>query len=419
MNTENLSKNLLLFHQYLRKNIVLDKLKNNMNRFPEFSKIYSKIKPKGSQMESSEAVVKTLVYGIKENLMSTSDLDELLFLILEDSLFNSFLFKLKGTSEIIDVDINTLLKNWNIPAVNKILNNVQTKSSSKQFVICGYRKGLDGSKLESLRLLLLDSEILTYANKNEDPKKTIYPTIVEFDFRRQLLHIRLRDVDNIVNAPETRGTMSGRIENTLNFISSFKPELNFSKITNFKSSLYRLEEHLLSEKRDSAYVKLEEFNKEIDIFTETVCNKFNPPSNLAITPKDYISTGVLCIVATTLQANELGDVIGIRFRDTEKKDDNERKDGNYAEITIKDSGDKCISTSNLYWLNLSVLQNAKEVEFLKIVTQVPSEGVAVANLEFSLDTANIRLLQRNKQEGAKPTQEKYDDVLDFINKFIN
>lgn len=417
MNTENLSKNLLLFHQYLRKNIVLDKFKNNMNKFPEFSKVYSTIKPKGSQMDSSEAVVNTLVYGIKENLISTSDLDELLFLILEDSLFNSFLFKLKGISEIKDIKISNLLNHWKIPAVNEILNNVQSKSP-KDFVICGYRKALDGSKLESLRLLLLDSEILTYANKNEDPKKTIYPTIVEIDFRRQLLHIRLRDVDNIVNAPETRGTMSGRIENTLNFISSFKPALNFSKITNFKSSLYRLEEHLLSEKRDSAYGKLEEFNKEIDTFTKDVCEKFNPPSNLAITPKEYISTGVLCIVATTLQANELGDVIGIRFRDTEKKDAIEKKDGKYAEITIKDSGDKCISTSNLYWLNLSVLQNAQEVEFLKIVTQVPSDGVAVANLEFSLDTANIRLLQRNKQDGAKPTQEKYDDVLDFIKKFI-
>lgn len=73
-----------------------------------------------------------------------------------------------------------------------------------------------------------------------------------------------------------------------------------------------------------------------------------------------------------MNANELGDVIGIKFHDTQNKD------GKYAEITIKDSGNKCISTSNLYWLNLSVLQNTKEVEFLKIITQVPSDGVAIA-----------------------------------------
>lgn len=418
MNTKELQEKLLFFHQYLRKNIVMDQLEHNMNKFPEFRKVYSTIKPKGSQMDSTEAVVKTLVHGIEESLISTYDLDELLFLILEDSLFNSFLFKLKDTSQITNLDFSELLKKWNMPNNRDILSNVQTKSS-KEYVVCGYREALDGSKLESLRLLLLDSEILTFRNKNEEPKKIIYPTIIEIDFRRQLLHIRLRDVDNIVGAPETRGTMSGRINNTLNFISTFNPILNYKEINNFKTSLYRLEEELLSEKRNSAYTKLIEFNNEIEVFTEHVCKKFNPPSNLPITPYEYINTGVLCIVATTLQANELGDVIGIRFRDVEKKDNIAQKDGKYAEITIKDSGDKCISTSNLYWLNLSVLQNAKEVEFLKIVMQIPSGGVAVVNLEFSLDTANIRLLQRSKQDGAKATQEKYDDVLDFLKKFIH
>lgn len=89
-------------------------------------------------------------------------------------------------------------------------------------------------------------DILTYANKNEDTRKAIYPKLVEIDFRRQLLHIRLRDVDNIVGAPEIRGTMSGRINNTLKFISTLRPALNFSNISEFKSSLYTLEEYLLS-----------------------------------------------------------------------------------------------------------------------------------------------------------------------------
>lgn len=410
MNNEKLSENLLLFHQYLKKNIVLDKLTTNMNKFPEFNKIYSEIRSKDDKIDTSEVIAKTLIFGINEKLISDSDLDELLFLILEDSLFNSYLFKLDNTSE--NKSITTLLENWGIPPVNKILSNIQTKTT-KDFVICGYRTAFDEQKLESVRLLLLDSDILTYANKNEDARKAIYPTLVEIDFRRQLLHIRLRDVDNIVGAPETRGTMSGRIDNTLKFISTLRPALNFSNISDFKSSLYTLEEYLLSEKRDSAYAKLEEFDLEVEEFTKIVCDKFNPSTDLLITPKEYISTGVLCIIATTLNANELGDVIGIKFRDTQNKD------GKYAEITIKDSGNKCISTSNLYWLNLSVLQNTKEVEFLKIITQVPSDGVAIANLEFSLDTANIKLIQRSNFDGAKPTQEKYDDVLDFLKNFID
>lgn len=413
MDTEKLSKNLLLFHQFLKKNMVLDKLTGNMNKFPEFNKVYSTIKSKNNEMDTAEIVAETLVYGVKEKLITTSDLDELLFLILEDSLFNSFLYKLEGSSEIENLSIDILLKSWNIPTVNEILSNVQKQSTNKDFVVCGYRTALDGTKLESIRLLLLDSDILSYANKNEDPREAVYPTLIEIDFRRKLLHIRLRDVDNIVGVPVTRGTMSGRIDNTLKFISTFKPVINPTNITNFKSSLYILEEHLLNEKRNAAYAKLEDFNLEIEKFTQSVCDKFNPSPDLTITPKEYINTGVLCIVATTLQPNELGDVIGIRFRDSQNKE------GKYAEITIKDSGDKCISTSNLYWLNLSVLQNTKEVEFLKIVTQVPSNGVAVANLEFTLETANIRLLQKNKQDGAKPTQEKYDDVLDFLKKFID
>lgn len=417
MNAENLQEKLSFFYQYLKKNIVLDKLNDNMNKFPEFNQVYSEIKPTGSNMESSEAIIKTLVRGIKEKLISYSDLDELLFLIIEDSLFNSFLFKLKDTANITDIEVSSLLKSWKVPVVNEIINNVQKKSSS-DYIICGYRETLVKSKLETLRILLIDSEILDFKYKNEDSKKSIYPTIVEFDFRRQLLHIRVRDVDNIINAPDTSGTMSGRIENTLNFISSLKPTVNYTKIYNFKTYLYGLEEFLLHEKRDSAFKKLEEYKSEIETFTEQTCKKFNPPTNLQITPIDYINTGVLCIVATTLNSNELGDVIGIRFRDIEHKDKHIGRDGKYAEITIKDSGDKCISTSNLYWLNLSVLQNAKEVEYLKIVVQVPSGGVVVANLEFSLDTANIKLLQKNKQDGAKPSQEKYDDILDFLKKTI-
>lgn len=199
-------------------------------------------------------------------------------------------------------------------------------------------------------------------------------------------------IDNLVGESEKVSTMSGRIESTLNFLSSFKPAVQYTEITNFKSSLYLLEEHLLSEKRNVAYKQLEEFENEIEDFTAKVCNKFNPPTDHEIPPREYINSGVLSDIATALEKNVLGDVVGISFRNSQSE---ERK---YAEITIKDTGNKCISTSNLYWLNLSVLQSTKSVEFLKIVPQLES-GAAIVNLEFSYDTANIRLLQRTTYDG--------------------
>ncbi len=60
------------------------------------------------------------------------------------------------------------------------------------------------------------------------------------------------------------------------------------------------------------------------------------------------------------------------------------------------------------------------VEFLKIAKTFES-GVVVANLEFSLDTANIRLLQRSSYDNAehkKPTQEKYDDLISYLQYFL-
>ncbi|MEC1155522.1 hypothetical protein [Cytobacillus horneckiae] len=411
---DNLLKNLSLFHQYLKKYIVQEKLEKYIKKFPTFSEVYASYRSDSVKDDTSIIVTKTLVHGVEEGLITEYDLDELLFLIFEDSLFNSHLYKLTSSSfDYINSDFaKSLFKSWRIPTEHRILNNIN-KEISKDFVICGYRVEDNLEGLESVRLLLLDSTPLEFYYKNEGNKDAIFPTIVEIDFRRKLLHIRLKDVDNIADANEKRSTMSGRIANTLNFISSFNPKIQFEEIKNFKSSLYHLEEHLLSQKRDLAYSKLEDFNKEIDIFTDKVSKKFNPPSSNEITPKEYISTGVLSIIATTLSGNDIGDVVGIRFRDTQ----NEKK---YAEITIKDTGNMCISTSNLYWLNLSVLQSTKSVEFLKIIPQLDN-GSAIVNLEFSLETANVKLHQRTHLEGTdgiRPSQEKYDDVINYLMQFI-
>lgn len=410
-----LLEKLLLFYPYLKKNTVTEKL-IQYKKFSNFNIVYTTKRQENKDDSTADVIAKTLVHGINEEIINESDLDELLFSLLEDSLLNSYLFNLDTTS----YDLNALnfskqlLKSWDIPQQHKILSNINNVTDNNDFIICGYREFNDG-KLDTLRILLLDSKIINTKFKNGDSKQIVFPTIVDIDFRRALLHIRLKDVDNIVNESAEFSTMSGRVENTLHFLDHFKPEIKHSKIDDFRSSLFSLEEELLSNKRKKAYEKLEELDKEIDAFTNLVCDKFSPPSNVDITPKDYISNGVLSIIATTLNVSDLGDVVGIRFRNA-KTD----KDLNYAEIKITDNGDKCISTNNLYWLNLPVLLSRKAIEYLKIV-KILDSGTAVVNLEYSQNTANIRILHKNKLEeveNKQPSQEKYDDFINFIMPFI-
>ncbi|SDN45960.1 hypothetical protein SAMN04488137_4526 [Fictibacillus solisalsi] len=413
---ENSLKNLMFFYPYLGKSVVISKLNDYIKKFPNFNQIYTEIRKENKDEDVPTVVAKTLIFGVEENIINDTDLDELLFLLLEDSLLNSFLYKLDKSLYVQNDSSFSqhLLKAWGVPSENKILSNVNTTGTS-DFIICGFRESKTNDTLESLRILLIDRKAVDVYFKNDENKQIVFPTIIEFDLRRSLLHIRLKDVDNIVDNQEKFSTMSGRINNTLNFIDSLYPEIHYSNIKNFRSSLYLLEENLLQEKRDQAYRKLKDFEKEISNFTNLVTDKFNPPTNLDITPKEYISNGVLSVISTTLNNSELGDVVGIKFRNS--KEDNDQK---YAEITISDKGFNCISTNNLYWLNLPVLQSRQAVEFLKIVKSLPS-GLVIVNLDFSLDTANVRLMQRSKHEDVenkKPNQEKYDDTIDFLNFFI-
>jgi hypothetical protein len=413
---ENIFKNLLFFYPYLGKSAVMSKLDNYLKKFSNFNLIYADIRRGNKDDDVATIVAKTLIHGVEENIITENDLDELLFLLLEDSLLNSYLFKLDTTKYVQNDKAFSqhLLSSWGIPNENKILSNVNAKSKN-DFIICGYRESKNDEILESLRILLIDKKAVDVYFKNDENKQIIFPTIIEFDFRRSLLHIRLRDVDNIVSEQEKFSTMSGRVENTLGFLDSLNPEVYYSKIKDFRTSLYLLEENLLQEKRDQAYKKLKEFEQEVSDFTKLVTDKFKPPTQMDISPKEYISNGVLSVISTTLNNSVLGDVVGIKFRNN--KDDNDNK---YAEITISDKGYNCISTNNLYWLNLPVLQTRQAVEFLKIVKTLPS-GLVIANLDFSLETANVRLLQRSKHEDVenkKPNQEKYDDAIDFLNIFL-
>ncbi|MFC7319831.1 hypothetical protein [Halobacillus campisalis] len=413
-------ENLMLFYPYLKKGEVADKL-TFMQRFSDFNEFYSKIREENEDDETSQLVAKTLNQGLNEKKLSIEELDDLLFLLLEDSLFNSYIFALEPDN--LDTSspekVNSLFNSWDLPENNELLNNINREGYSKDFIICGYRlqsNTQDKNNIESIRILVFDKATVELSDKNGESKESVYPTIIEVDFSRRLLHIRLKDVDNIINAEDKIRTMSGRIENTLRYIDSFTPHIIYSKFERFRSSLFKLEENLLQEKRDLAFKKLKEFDNEINEFSESVTQKFNPPSDMDISVKKYISNGVLSVIATTLNDSTVGDVVGIKFRNNQE-DESDRK---YAEITISDKGFNCISTNNLYWLNLPVLQNRKMVEFLKIIKSMET-GFVVANLEFSIDTANIRLLQRSSYENAehkKPTQEKYDDFINYLCDFL-
>lgn len=409
---ESLLEKLLLFYPYLKKGHTEEKLNNYIQKFHNFNKVYREIKDKNPDEDYRYVVAKTLIFGLQQEEIDEFDLDNLLFLLLEDSLFNAYLFKLKDVTRKLSTAKN-LLDSWKIPRDRKILNNVD-KKHPHDFVICGYRAEETEGAIETLRLLLLDSKRITVRSKNSDAKEIIYPTFVEIDFRRALLHVRVRDVDNIIDESEEFSTMSGRIDNTLKFLDYFQPEIHYEKFDHFRKNLFELEEHLLKDKRNLAQEKLYTFSSEVDHFTDLVCKKFTPPK-AEITPEKHIQNGVLSIIATTLNANELGDIFGIKFRNGKK--DNDQK---YAEITIRDNGYKCISSNNLYWLNLPVLQNKKAIELLQIVKTLDN-GTVIANLEFSLDTANIKLHQKGSKEfngDHKPSQEKYDDFINFILDFI-
>ncbi|MDX5914134.1 hypothetical protein [Bacillus cereus group sp. BfR-BA-01026] len=411
-----LSEKLSLFHPYFQKKTMLQKLKF-YNVFPEFNQVYNQLRQENNTDQNSnesipDYIIKTLIYGVEHNIINESNLDDILFSLLEDSLLNSYLFKLDTSSFNLNQSnfSQQLFQSWNIPKQPKILSNIDNSDTHEDFIVCGYRK-IEDEQIELLRLLLLDTKVLNTASKRNESKKIIFPTIIDIDFLNELLHIRLRDVDNIVKESPEFSTMSGRIKNTLTFLDHFNPEIKYTPFSKFKNKLFDLEELLLVNKRNIVNEKLSEFTTEIENFTKVICQKYSVPQNNGIAPKDYISNGVMSIIASTLNDSELGDVVGIKFRNSRHE-----KDLNYAEIKIMDNGDKCISTNNLYWLNLPVLLNRKAIEYLKIQKTLPS-GFATVHLEYSLDTANIKILQKSKKktnENKQATQEKYDDFIKFI-----
>ncbi|MEH7184451.1 hypothetical protein V7104_15625, partial [Bacillus subtilis] len=63
----------------------------------------------------------------------------------------------------------------------------------------------------------------------------------------------------------------------------------------------------------------------------------------------------------------------------------------------------------------------QEIEFLKI-GKLFNAGFVIFNLTASLNTINIRLMQRSSHPDneleRQPTDHKYDEVVEFVNKFL-
>ncbi|WP_019638931.1 hypothetical protein [Paenibacillus fonticola] len=420
MESNKILENIIYFKQFITKSGVREKL-SYMKIFPEFEAFYTQIK-----LESEDdrpawiTTCLTLAKGFEENLLSMLDIDEILFRLIEDSLFNSFLYKIDSHEISLNdiASVPAILKAWGAPNENKLLNNVLTQESSMKYRICGFRTSpLTDSKLTHLRLLLLDEGYVKHQPKNQDVSLVVYPTLIEFDFEKNLAHIRIKDIENIASEIEEVRTVKGRVSNALDFISKLSPAIKLSEFTNFRESLFLIEEALLVDKRDQAEQLVKQFNTNIQSFADLVIDTFNPPtSNELLSPFEYISSAVLSIVSTTIENSELGDIVGIRFR-------NHREDSDYkyAEIHIVDRDFKCISSNELYWINLPILKSERKVEHLKIGKSFES-GFAVFTLDFSLDTANIRLLKRSSHPDEEiqrqPSDQKYLDVIQFIYPFM-
>ncbi|WP_077736739.1 hypothetical protein [Bacillus sonorensis] len=404
---------LKLFYPYLRKGLVIQKL-NFIKKFEEFNECYNQVLLQNEKDETAIKVAKTLVKGIEEGFITESDLDELLFLLIEDTLFNSYLFKLQKENIEFnnDKDLNELLIKWGVPTDNQILSNVRN-NSDKDFVICGYRR----YDFDSIRLLLLDKKPVKIYSQDEEDLYAAYPTLIDIDYRRNLLHIRIKDVDLIESNSKEVSTFKGRIENTLNFLYQLEPKIYCKEIENVRRSLFLIEENLLKNQREKAQQMLVGFELQIDEFVNNIYQKFGAVEEEGITSKDHISTAVLSIISKNLKRNEQGDIVGIKFR-------NKHGEGkeNYAEVSIIEKDYKCISTDELYWINLSVLLNQKEIEFLKI-GKFFNAGFVIFNLTVSLNTLNVRLMQRSSHPDneleRQPNDQKYEEVIEFINNFLS
>lgn len=416
MESNKILENLTYFKQFITKTGVREKL-SYLKIFPEFEAFYTQIKIESSEERPAWVTTcLTLVKGIEENLLSKQNIDEILFRLIEDNLLNSFLYKIDSHSiSLHDTDVApAILEAWGAPSENKLLNNVVSQESSMKYKICGFRISTDRT---NIRLLLLDEGYVKHHPKNQDASHVVYPTLIEFDFEKNLTHIRIKDIENISSDIEDVRTVKGRVSNLLEFISKLSPSIKLSEFTNFRESLFLIEESLLVEKRDQAEQLVKNFNANIQDFTELVIKTFNPPAlQDVLSPIEYISSAVLSIVSTTIKNSELGDIVGIRFRN--HRDHNDLK---YAEIHIVDRDFKCISSNELYWINLPVLKSERKVEHLKIGKSFES-GFAIFTLDFSLDTANIRLLKRSSHPDEEiqrqPSDQKYLDVVEFIYPFI-
>ncbi|OWR26604.1 hypothetical protein CDO73_25360 [Saccharibacillus sp. O23] len=426
MRRAELVESLMYFQQYLGK----EKIKKQLNatgcmgekKFENFEETYQEVKAsllESKQSDSKLVTCETLAFGVEKGLITETELDEVLFRVLEDSLMNAYLFKIDSHSIALnDTDaVLAVLQSWGVSQDKKILSNISKDAKGLDFVACSYRVYETDGSIESLRILLLDRELVTLGGKNRDQVLVTYPTLIEFDFLNGLGHIRVKDVDNLETDKEEVGQMSKRIKRTLDHIHSFTPNVNLKEIRGFNKTLYLLEEDILGKKRAAAEERLKDFNESIDRFVLEIESNLGVGSEGMFDTREYISYAVLSKIASTMQQNEQGEIVGIKFRNLRETDTKE-----YASVHISDRGFKCISTDDVYWFNLPILKTHEKVEELKLTREFSSGGYRVVRLEMALDTANVRMLQRNdhpdKDYHRQPTDEDYLEMIQYLNSFM-
>lgn len=420
MINEEIVTKLMYFYDYIGKEKVRNYLKQLgllEGSFSQYEDVYREFRLVASEKEKGNFKLltsKTLAHGLEKKFITEHQLDNLLFLSIEDTLLNSYLYRLEEHN--VDLDcITDTLKEWSFNQELSLLKSVSPNKKGKKFIQAAYRIYKDDGKVNSVRLLLFDEELVNLYEKNKGGKLAVYPTIVEVDFARKLIHVRVREVDKIESENEEVGTLSKRIEErTLKYISSLG--LKIKKFTNFRKSLFEIEEDILSKERAEAEIILQSFKGEIDSFVGSITSQLNVPLEKRISPKKQIEYSVLALISNTLKNNELGDIVGIKFRNI--REENSKK---YSEVYISDKEYKGISTDDLYWNNLSVLIEQGRVEFLQLVKGFPS-GTVIANLNFTLDTANAKILKKNANPDKDIHQpyadRSYLELIDYLLPFL-
>ena len=385
------------FQRYLRKGNVEKRLSGDLTKKfqTEYKKYFEQDK------DDKYIVVKALSHMFQNGLIKKDMMEDILINILEDSLFNTFCYTIEDERIFRK---SQRFQDWKLPNEMDFLGQVNSGYKNDDFIICGFNAlDTDEGYLEYIRLFLIDkNSISIQSSRRGIDADEVFPTIIDINFKQGLLLIRTQEIENIANQDPKISTMSGRLENTLDFINKIPNFINFSQIRGFEKTMFKIEESILKEKREKAEKLAKEVKNDISLLTNVVDSKF-PSERQSIKTFDFIETAVKTVIANSISNSTENVITTLRFK-------NET-----SEISIDSENSNCISANSIYWVNLAVLLEVSEVTYLKLSLYLEKKG-SIVTLSTTHGTAHVKVLKRTL--GEMPNQDRFNRVIEYIFSFM-